>query len=46
MADSANQTAEKVAEIRKAERFADALRLLKARAVLDTSLSSLVEFWS
>ena len=46
MADSANQTAEKVAEIRKAERFADALRLLKARAALDTSLSSLVEFWS
>ena len=46
MADSANQTADKAAEIRKAERFADALRLLKARAVLDSSLSSLVEFWS
>ncbi len=46
MADSANQTADKAAEIRKAERFADALRLLKARAALDSSLSSLVEFWS
>jgi poly(A) polymerase len=46
MADSANQTADKAAEIRKAGRFDDALRLLKARAAFDSSLSSLVEFWS
>lgn len=46
MADSANQTADKATEIRKADRFADALRLLKARAAFDSSLSSLVEFWS
>lgn len=46
MADSANQTADKAAEIRRADHFADALRLLKARAALDSSLNSLVEFWS
>lgn len=46
MADSANQTASKAAEIRKASHFAEALRLLEARAALDASLKSILDFWS
>ena len=46
MADSANQTADKAAQIRKADHFAEALRLLEARAALDASLNSIVDYWS
>ena len=46
MTDTANQTDEKAAEIRKSERFAEALRFLKARAALDSNLAASVSYWS
>ena len=44
--DPANQTAEKSVEIRKSERFAEALRFLKARAALDGNLAGSASYWS
>ena len=46
MTDPANQTAEKSVEIRKSERFAEALRFLKARAALDGNLAGSASYWS
>lgn len=45
MADPANRTAEKAADIRSNERLADALRFLKARATPDTTIDY-VGYWS
>ena len=44
MADPANRTAEKAPSIRNHKRFADALRFLKARAMLDSSIDY-VDYW-
>lgn len=46
MTDTANLTDEKATEIRKSERFAEALRFLKARAALDSNLAASVSYWS
>lgn len=46
MTDPANQTADKSAEIRKSEHFAEALRFLKARASLDGSLAGSASYWN
>lgn len=46
MTDPANQTDAKSAEIRKSEHFAEALRFLKARAALDSSLSGVASYWN
>ena len=46
MTDPTNQTAEKSVEIRKSERFAEALRFLKARAALDGNLAGSASYWS
>ena len=46
MTDAANQTDAKAAEIRKSERFAEALRFLKARAALDSNLTASASYWS
>ena len=45
MADPANRTSEKAAAIRSHARFADALRFLKARATLDSSIDY-VSYWA
>ena len=44
MANPANRTAEKAPSIRNHKRFADALRFLKARAMLDSSIDY-VDYW-
>lgn len=44
MADPANRTGEKATAIRNHKRFADALRFLKARATLDSSIDY-VDYW-
>ena len=45
MTDKANQTSAKAAEIRTMDRYAEALRFLKARAALDSSLAAAANFW-
>ena len=45
MTDPANKTDAKSAEIRKSSHFAEALRFLKARVVLDGSLADIASYW-